>query len=119
MKLRIAIFTSIGIIVFGLVYTMVFNFSVDPGFIYIKNIDVSDSKITLKGHILGSAEQFKGYKIKHSGNVLYITIKGSLVTSSPSKGDIDISVANTYGEIEKIYLRGGKKSGNILIWPKS
>jgi len=97
-KIKIAIFTSIGIIVFGLVYTMVFNYSVDPGFIYIKKTDVSDSKITLKDHILGSAEQFKGYKIKHSGNALYITIKGNLLTSSPSKGDIDISVANTYGK---------------------
>ena len=117
MKLKIAIFATIGIIVVG-VYVMIFNYSVDPRFIHIKNIDVSDSRITLKGHILGSADQFKGYKIKHSGNALYINIKGSLVTSSPSTGDIDISVANTYGKIEKIYLRGGKESGNILIWPK-
>lgn len=97
---------------------MVFNHTINPSNIIIKSVDASVNKITLKGEIIGSADLYKNYEVSYHNESLYIKIKGGLISFTKSSGSIDISIANTYGKINKIYLQNDGTSGNILIWPK-
>lgn len=109
--------TILGIIIIGLVVFLLSSSTIHPNNVFIKEVNVSDSQVTLKGTFIESARQYKGYKIDYKNEGLYIKIKGALLSFSKTK-EIDISIANKYGRIEKIYLQGDTLSVNKRIWPE-
>lgn len=82
----------------------------------VDDVRVNDNEITLKGKILSSAIKYRGHRVKYDNGVLYIKIRGGVMSLFSDSGSIDISIKNKYGEINKIYLEGHKPSENKLIW---
>lgn len=117
MKTPIIGISIFSILLIGLVVIMTIHYTVNPQTIYITGVTVSDKQIAVKGGFVGSAVQFRGYDIYHHNENLYIRIKGSLIARPISQGGINVSVPNTYGVINKVYLQG-KSSERILIWTK-
>lgn len=111
----------IGIVVFLIVIATIATINsksvLNPYIVAILDVNVSDKKITLKGTLVNSSLQFKGYTVKYENEILYISIEGGLISLSKPK-DIDISIDNTYGKIKKIYLQGDTTSNIMLIYPK-
>ena len=108
----------LGIFIIGLVVLLLFNSTVHPKNIFVSAVNVSDSKITLKGTFTDSAILYKGYKAEYKNSTLYIKIKGGLFSFSNSK-DLNLSIINKYGKIKEIYLQDDSSSGNVLIFPRS
>ena len=107
----------LGIIIIGLVILMLSKSTVRPSNVFVKDVDASDNKVTLKGTFMDSAIKYKGYTAEYKNEELYIKIKGGLISFSKTK-EINISIANSYGKIKGVYLQDDTPSGNILIWPK-
>lgn len=91
--------------------------TVNPKTIAVMDVTATDSKIDLKGSFTNSSLQYKGYTAEYKNEILYISIKGGLVSFSKPK-DMNISMENTYGKIKEIYLQGDTASDNVLIYPR-
>lgn len=94
------------------------NKVMNPNEIMVTKSDASAEQITIKGGFTDSVSRYRGYKASFENNTLYIKIKGSKLPFGGNSGDFNISLANTYGQIDKIYLQG---TGNTkkLIWPNN
>ncbi len=125
-KLLIILGALIIIIIIGIASINYSKSTVNPHSIAIVDINVSDSKIDLKGMFSFSGPlSYKGYTAEYKNEALYIKIKGGLILFPPSPSSdpglapvINISMKNTYGNVKKIYLQGDSVSDNILIYPK-
>ncbi len=117
-KIRIILTIVISIIIIGVMFNMIFTFTVHPSVIFVKNVNVTNNIIAMEGEFAASAIWFKGYRAEYHNNILYIKIKGSSISFPNLSGSINISIPNKYGTINKIYLQDNVPSGNIIIWPK-
>lgn len=117
MKKMFLVVILIVIIIIGVVLLMFYKSTVAPSKVFVSELNVSDSKITLKGTFTDSAIKYSGYKATYNNSKLYIKVKAGLFTFSKSK-DVNISITNSYGKIDEIYLQDATSKENRLIYPK-
>ncbi len=101
----------------GLSFIFFFTKPINPSLIFVSQCNVSKELIVIKGGFTDSATRYRGYKVTYSDHALYIKVKGSKIPFAGSSGDIDISMKNNFGDIQKIYLESSNPSKKTLIWP--
>ena len=112
----VTVFTAV-IIAFPIVIGFyMLNKVVDPEEIMVTKTEVSSELITIQGGFADSISRYHGYNISHHNHSLFIQIKGSKLPKGDSK-DFTISLSNTYGEVDEIYLLG-RDNSRKKIWPK-
>ncbi|WP_036667961.1 hypothetical protein [Paenibacillus sp. HW567] len=97
-------------------FLFMFTNIINPSSIFISQCNISNHIISIKGGFSDSANRYRGYKVDYSDNALYIKIKGSILSLNGSTGDFNISIKNSFGDIQKIYLQGSDSSQRTLIW---
>ncbi|MDF2837846.1 MAG: putative rane protein [Paenibacillus sp.] len=71
------------------------------------------------GGFADSANKFRGYKLSYNDGILYIQMRGSLLSLSGSGGDFNITLPNRYDELRGIYIQGADSSDRVLALPKA
>lgn len=81
-------------------------------------VAVSTSTIELKGGTFFTGfGWYNGYKADYKDGVLYVDLVVSMIHRPGMQGTpFSISIPNTYGTINRIYLRGHGSEGDKLIW---
>lgn len=115
--LKIIGFVIIGIIIIGGGILVLYKSTYPPKKIFVTDISVTDSNITLKATFIDSALAYKGYNVEYRNEALFFKIKAGLISFKKSK-DINISVSNSFGKIKEVYLEDNNPANNVLIWPK-
>ncbi|GGD77184.1 hypothetical protein GCM10010911_39010 [Paenibacillus nasutitermitis] len=89
----------------------------NPDNIHVREITVTEKDFTFKGDFMDAVSQYKGYKLEYDHQILYLQIKGGIFPPSKSRGSIDISVPNSFGEIREVQLQAGGSGANKTVWP--
>ncbi|GEM_PF-2371339 len=100
------------------VWIMVKKNSVDTGFVVPISIIVASNSVSINGSLSASALWYYGYETEYRDAALYVRIKGGSINLPNSSGDFMISIPNTFGIIDKIYLQGSAANDIKLIWEK-
>ncbi|MEA2088859.1 MAG: hypothetical protein U9O55_03415 [Patescibacteria group bacterium] len=97
----------------------VFRIHVVTDKINISSIIISDDVINLKIDFGGnSGAMFSGYKTEYRNSTLYINVYWTYLRVL-MKGYGDISIPNTYDNIDAIYFQGSNSEDKRLIWSET
>lgn len=102
--------------------TAVFLYSpktMSSNLVFLSNCEVAEGTITVQGGFADSANKFRGYKLSYNDGILYIQMRGSLLSLSGSGGEYDITLPNRYDGLREIYIQGADSSDRVLAWPKA
>ena len=101
----------------GAVYVLSHG-ATSPANVRVSSVQVTDSTISVEGEFMGSAQWYNGYAASYKDGVLYVKLQVSSIPLPWLKGDpFTISIPNTYGSIEQMYLQGSGSEGDKQIWP--
>jgi hypothetical protein len=88
--------------------------------VFLSKCEVRDEAITVRGDFADSANKYRGYKLRYNDGILYIQIRGSLLSLRDSGGEFDIALPNRYDGLREIYIQGaGASSDRLLAWPRA
>ena len=84
--------------------------------IAVLNTNATSEKIDISGTYMASAMWYKGYEVEYGNGALYIKIRGSSIHTPGTYGEFTISLPNTYGNVNSIYLQGASHDDVKLVW---
>lgn len=118
LKYTIGIIGAIGIIVLAVVLFVFRTTSVHLDHIAIHDVTLADNTLTVDGNINASAEGYRGYKYNIEDHVLYLDIKGGLVTKKHPSGTIDIVIEDEQlKDVDRVYLK--QRKDKLAIYSSS
>ncbi len=92
-----------GLLIFGVIFAMIFSWTVSPRDLYINRVKVTDEKITIEGDFTIPFPKYKSYNIQYKNNVLYVRIKDGFLNR---KKGIHLTLENRYSGLKEIYVVG-------------
>lgn len=116
---RIGTVAALILLLAGTAVYLYFPKTMSAGTVFLSNCNVTKDTITVQGGFSDSANKYSGYKLSYHDDedILYIQMRGSLLSLSRSGGDIDIALPNHYEGIQEIYIQGTDNSDRVLAWP--
>ena len=86
--------------------------------VFVENVEVNGSIVTVTGNTAGSGIGFAGYDTVWVADELWIKPRYSIVSKSNPSGKMEIEYDIKNLPLHKVYLVGADEEDKKLIWPQ-